>query len=83
MTLADRLCWNLYYRFKPAAWGCGYATEAVAEALLAAEAVAAARPVVARTGPDNAPSSRVAERTGLLRTPHLDGDGYIVFTLGW
>lgn len=56
MTLANRECWNLYYRFKPAAWGRGYATEAAVQALHAAQSVAADRPVVARTGPENEPS---------------------------
>jgi len=79
----NAFCWNLYYRFKPAAWGRGYATEAAAAALRAAEAVAADSPIVARTRPHNEPSRRVAERLGLLHNPSLDEDGYVVLTSRW
>jgi RimJ/RimL family protein N-acetyltransferase len=45
----DRDCRNLSYRFAPASWGRGFATEAVGEAVAVARG---ARPVLARTRSD-------------------------------
>ncbi|MGW0803355.1 GNAT family N-acetyltransferase [Nonomuraea sp. NPDC002799] len=60
---------NLYYRFRPSAWGRGLAQEMAREAIvLAAETVSGA-PVVAVINPANTPSVRVAEQVGL----RLDG----------
>lgn len=56
---------NLYYRFRPTAWGKGYATELGRAALgLAAKATPGA-PVVALIRPRNEPSIRVAQRLGM------------------
>ena len=67
--------WNVLYRFAPGAWGHGYAREAAGEALRAARAVDATRPVVARVRPANAASARVAAAIGLERRPDLDTAG--------
>jgi RimJ/RimL family protein N-acetyltransferase len=61
----DEVFLNLYYRFRPDAWGNGYATEVGQAALAMAAKVAPGLPVVALIRPKNAPSLRVAERLGL------------------
>ena len=78
-----RECWNLYYRFAAEVWGRGLATEAACEAVAAATALDAARPVVARTRPANERAVRVAEHAGLVRRAELDHDGYAVLVSGW
>ncbi|MGZ4657510.1 MAG: GNAT family N-acetyltransferase [Blastococcus sp.] len=83
VTLADRGCWNLYYRFRTAVSGRGYATEAARRAIDEVGRAAPGEPVVAQIAPDNAPSLRVAHRLGMVRRPELDHDGYQVFALGW
>jgi RimJ/RimL family protein N-acetyltransferase len=57
--------WNLYYRFTPASWGSGYATELGRAALDAARAVDPDVPVFAWILESNVRSRRVAERLGL------------------
>lgn len=56
---------NLYYRFRPSAWGNGYATELGRAALDLAAKAAPGMPVVALIRPRNAPSIRVAQRLGM------------------
>ncbi|HEY3873029.1 MAG TPA: GNAT family N-acetyltransferase [Actinocrinis sp.] len=56
---------NLYYRFRPSAWGRGYATEMGRAALALAAKEAPGIPVAAMIRPSNEPSIRVAERLGL------------------
>jgi ribosomal-protein-alanine N-acetyltransferase len=56
---------NLYYRFRPSAWGRGYATEAGRAALQLAAEHAPGVPVAALIRPSNLPSVRVAERLGM------------------
>ena len=56
---------NLYYRFRPDAWGKGYATEVGRAALTLAAQSAPGVPVAALIRPKNEPSIRVAERLGL------------------
>jgi RimJ/RimL family protein N-acetyltransferase len=63
--LPDENFLNLYYRFRPAAWGQGYATEVGRASLALAAEAAPGRPVVALIRPKNGPSLRVAERLGL------------------
>ena len=63
----DRDWWNLYYRFAPECQGRGYATEVARAAVVAANSVDPARPVVAYMLEHNAASWRVAERIGLTR----------------
>jgi RimJ/RimL family protein N-acetyltransferase len=82
-VVLDRPCWNLYYRFKPSAWGKGFATEVAREAVAVAEAIHPVRPTVARTRAGNIPAIRVAERAGLTRRPDLDHDAYAVLTTDW
>ena len=83
MTLAGRDCWNLYYRFRTAVAGRGYATEAARRAIDEVARAAPGEPVVAQIAPDNAPSLRVAHRLGMVRRPELDHDGYLVLAHGW
>ena len=73
---------NLYYRFTPSVWGHGYATELAQTAVTLAQTHLPHLPVIARTRPENSPSTRTAERAGLHRRPDLDTE-HIVFALGW
>ncbi|MDX6315179.1 MAG: hypothetical protein QOF44_4643 [Streptomyces sp.] len=56
--------WNLYYRFAPASWRQGYATEMSHAAVEAASAVDPEVPVFAWILDHNEASRRVAERLG-------------------
>lgn len=80
--LHGQACWNLYYRFRPAAWGRGLAGELAEQAVLLASEQQCPLPVVARTRPANAAAQRVAERAGLERRPDLDTDGFVVHARG-
>lgn len=79
---------NLYYRFRPEAWGRGLATTLARRAIAFADAVLGRRQeVFARVRPDNQPSIRVLERAGFLRTGRTPdvGDGLppsLLYTLG-
>ncbi|RKT57248.1 GNAT family N-acetyltransferase [Saccharothrix australiensis] len=55
---------NLFYRFRPAHWGRGYATEMARAAVEWADRARPDRPVVIITDPDNEPSQRVARKLG-------------------
>lgn len=68
--LPDEDFLNLYYRFRPAAWGRGYATELGRAALDLAAKASPGAPVVALIRPRNEPSIRVAQRLGM----RLDGE---------
>lgn len=83
MTIFERECWNLYYRFSPEVWGRGFATEAAREAVAVAAALDSGRPVVARTMPSNTAAIRVAERAGLTCRSDLDHGGYAVLAANW
>ena len=75
MRLADAPVLNLFYRFDPAAWGRGIATEAVTAVI---DWITRTRPgerLVARIRPDNIPSARVAANARLVRAADLDTDG--------
>lgn len=75
MRLADAPVLNLFYRFDPAAWGRGIATEAVTAVV---GWVARTRPderLVARVRPGNLASARVAAKAGLVRAADLDTVG--------
>jgi RimJ/RimL family protein N-acetyltransferase len=56
--------WNLYYRFAPAHWGKGFATELSRAAVDAAGTVDPDVPVVAWILDENVASRKVAERLG-------------------
>lgn len=68
--LPDEDFLNLYYRFRPTAWGSGYATELGRAALALAAKAAPGAPVVALIRPRNEPSIRVAQRLGM----HYEGE---------
>ncbi|MFJ8042535.1 GNAT family N-acetyltransferase [Kitasatospora sp. NPDC096147] len=70
---------ELGYRFRPAAWGHGYATEAARALVGHAFAHTATPAVVATTMTVNAGSRRVMEKTGLrhVRTFHEEWPDYI------
>lgn len=57
---------NLYYRYRPEAWGAGYATEAARAAREMAETHLAGEELVALVRDTNTPSAHVAERIGLI-----------------
>ncbi|NUO97213.1 MAG: GNAT family N-acetyltransferase [Nonomuraea sp.] len=56
---------NLYYRFRPAAWGHGYALELARAALRVGRGLGT---VVAVIGDANSRSRRVAEKAGMHKT---------------
>ncbi|MGO1051768.1 GNAT family N-acetyltransferase [Crossiella sp. CA198] len=56
---------NLYYRFRPSAWGHGYATEMARAALDWAARAAPDRPVLVVTVPENTAAKRVAAKLGM------------------
>ena len=56
---------NMFYRFRPSAWGRGLALEMARAAVSCADQ--AGTPVVVITTPDNLPSIRLAERLGFRR----------------
>lgn len=87
MQFKDREIVNLFYRLDPSAWGNGLATESATAVVNWATAHLPGHPVIARVRPDNTASLRVAARTGLRRTEHLDSlgeDGLdLIFTSSW
>jgi ribosomal-protein-alanine N-acetyltransferase len=73
---------NLYYRFRPAAWGQGYASELAQTAISLAQKHLPGWPVVARIRPGNTASMKTAERAGLVRRPDLDTE-FVVYAMDW
>jgi RimJ/RimL family protein N-acetyltransferase len=73
---------NLYYRFRPTAWGRGLAAEAAGAALDHVRPLRADLPVCALIRADNAPSRRLAARLGLRETGEVDAAGRRVHLLG-
>jgi RimJ/RimL family protein N-acetyltransferase len=74
---------NLYYRFRPTAWGLGYAVEAAGAALDHARPLRPDLPVCALIRADNAPSRRLAERLGLRECGVVDAAGRRVHLLNY
>lgn len=66
---------NLYYRFRPTAWGKGYAPEMARHTLAWAEANVPEAPVSIVTRPENTPSLRVAEKLGFVPLRERVKDG--------
>lgn len=66
---------NLMYRFHPATWGHGYATEAADALLRWTQKSLPTELVVARVRPANVASQRVATKVGLRRDPVYDDQG--------
>jgi RimJ/RimL family protein N-acetyltransferase len=66
---------NLYYRFRPSAWGKGYASEAAAAIIEWAERELPERPVVISVNVRNRPSRRVIERLGFTNFVEEQYDG--------
>ncbi|MFD1146310.1 GNAT family N-acetyltransferase [Saccharothrix hoggarensis] len=85
--LDGRRALNLFYRFGPASWGRGIASEAAREVVRWARENLPEHPVVARVRPANTASQRVAINAGLTRAAHLDRPGEdgpdLLFTAGW
>ncbi len=75
MRLRGREVLNLFYRFDPATWGHGLASEAVAVVVGAAVECSPSRPVIARVRPENVASLHVAAKVGLAHAEHLDEVG--------
>ncbi|MDI5975507.1 GNAT family N-acetyltransferase [Amycolatopsis magusensis] len=84
MRFDERMVLNLFYRFAPAHWGAGLATEAATAVVEWAAAHQPSYSVIARVRPANHASAKVAARAGLARAAHLDGPGHdghdLVFT---
>jgi RimJ/RimL family protein N-acetyltransferase len=66
----DGTGWNVYYRFFPAVWGHGFATELIRAAAPCAELLDPGAVLHAAIRPWNSASIAVAERLGMTRT-HL------------
>jgi RimJ/RimL family protein N-acetyltransferase len=82
-SLADRPVLNLYYRFDPAFWGRGYATEAVTAVVEWAGTERPEIPLAARVATNNAASIALAERVGLTEqdaTDPTDPTEHLIFT---
>ncbi|HEY1179663.1 MAG TPA: GNAT family N-acetyltransferase [Phytomonospora sp.] len=71
----DGFVLNLYYRFRPSAWGRGYAVELAAAAVETAGEFIPGTPVVAVIRPGNTASRKVAERAGLVLDRVVDKNG--------
>ncbi|MEU4448547.1 GNAT family N-acetyltransferase [Actinosynnema sp. NPDC023926] len=85
--LDDHPALNLFYRFAPAAWGQGIASEAAHAVVAWAREHLPDLPVIARVRPANTASQHVATKAGLTRTEHLDRNGEdgpdLFFTTTW
>jgi RimJ/RimL family protein N-acetyltransferase len=75
MRLDDSEVMNLFYRFDPAVWGDGLATEAASAVTRWAADSMPDRILIARIRPQNFASQRVAIRAGLARAKQLDTMG--------
>ncbi|HKR71410.1 MAG TPA: GNAT family N-acetyltransferase [Streptosporangiaceae bacterium] len=75
MRLNESEVVNLFYRFTPAVWGSGLASEAASAVTGWAAQNILDRALVARIRPRNLASQRVAIRAGLARAEHMDALG--------
>jgi RimJ/RimL family protein N-acetyltransferase len=78
----ERQVLNMYYRFEPAAWGYGYATEMATAALALARSWMPELPVIVRTRPGNEAAQAVAQKLHLARAPNLD-DHLLTYVSDW
>lgn len=78
---------NLFYRFDPAFWGRGLATEAAEAVVDYADRRLPGLAVIARVRPQNAASRRIVTKLGLVKQPSLGvvgEDGFEdVYTRRW
>lgn len=70
--IAGEIRLNLYFRFSPAVWGRGLATEMASHALAAVRSRGIARPVHALVRPDNLASIAVLKRLGMVMIAEVD-----------
>jgi ribosomal-protein-alanine N-acetyltransferase len=75
MRLNESEVVNLFYRFNPAVWGSGLASEAASAVASWAAQNILDRALVARIRPQNLASQRVAIRAGLARAEQMDALG--------
>jgi [ribosomal protein S5]-alanine N-acetyltransferase len=75
VRLNDSEVVNLFYRFDPAVWGSGLATEAASAVTSWAADNVAERTLIARIRPQNVASQQVAAHAGLVRDEQLDNVG--------
>jgi [ribosomal protein S5]-alanine N-acetyltransferase len=75
MRLGESEVVNLLYRFDPAVWGRGLASEAASAVICWAAENVPDRVLIARIRPQNVASQHVARHTGLVRAEHLDAMG--------
>ncbi|AGL20282.1 GNAT family N-acetyltransferase [Actinoplanes sp. N902-109] len=87
VSFRNREVLNLFYRFDPASWGSGYATEVAGTVVSWAGVQLPDWPVLARVRPENLASQKVAQNAGLHRAPALDEPGEDgpdwMFTIRW
>ncbi|GAA3054438.1 GNAT family acetyltransferase [Actinokineospora globicatena] len=74
---------NLYYRFRPSAWGKGYAPEMTLAAMAWAAEAHPHLPVWIVTTVDNTPAQRVAEKAGFRETHQGDYRGALSRFYTW
>jgi [ribosomal protein S5]-alanine N-acetyltransferase len=72
MQLSESEVVNLFYRFDPAVWGGGLASEAASAVTGWAAQNIPDRALIARIRPENVASQRVAIHAGLARAEQLD-----------
>ena len=86
-TVHQRDALNLYYRYRPEAWGNRVASEAAGAAVALGQKFLPGLPIVAYTSADNLGSQRTALAVGLERRTDLDLDqgSYtdVYFSIGW
>lgn len=65
---------NLYFRFRPEAWGKGYAGEMAGAARSLAFETLGLSEIAATVRPSNAPSIRVLERLGMVHSGEIEDE---------
>ncbi|MQA08075.1 MAG: GNAT family N-acetyltransferase [Pseudonocardiaceae bacterium] len=75
LHLGDEVALNLYYRFRPSAWGYGYAPEMARAVIEWAQRAVPGTPIVIITSVGNGPAIRVAEKLGFRKFREGDYGG--------